>query len=97
MTTIINGNSLAAGKTVDTYQSEIVMAVGSLREGEEVSVSQWAGQGPMAWITKEYGLDSRSIERLAALGWQIVQQSTKKRKVVSVLNVPDYTTEGQES
>jgi hypothetical protein len=34
---------------------------------------------------------------LAALGWQIVQQSTKKRKVVSVLNVPDYTTEGQES
>jgi len=96
MTTQINGNSLAAGKTVDTLRNEIVAAV-SLSEGEEVSVCQWAGQGPMAWVTKTFGLDSRNIEKLEALGWAVSLQSTKKSKIVSLLNVPDYTKKEQES
>ena len=44
----------------------------------------------MAWVTKKYGLDQRNIEKLTELGWSIVQQSTKKGKVVTVLNVPNY-------
>ena len=72
-------------KTVDELRGDIVSALSS---GVEVSVCQWAGQGPMAWVRSEFGLNNRNIESLQALGWSIVQQGAKKRKVETVLNMP---------